>query len=275
VKAAPNPIDGFTVDRTAVSYIGHALQRPECILAERDGSLWTADARGGVVHLRPDGAQELITQCVAKDFSGGGEEVSRFVTGTLPNGLAFARSGDFLIANFGTDRLELMSRTGETRTLIDAIDGEPIGKVNFVLRDSKDRLWLTISTRIKDWTRAVRPSLADGYVAVHDGTSLRIVADDFGSPTRSASMPARNGSMSSRPAVPASRGYAFSRMAVWSTGKPSGRPITALSSMASRSTLTAICGAPIFSRTGCSQSRPKATCASFSMTIVRASQGRR
>jgi sugar lactone lactonase YvrE len=179
VKAAPNPIDGFTVDRTAVSYIGHALQRPECILAERDGSLWTADARGGVVHLRPDGAQELITQCVAKDFSGGGEEVSRFVTGTLPNGLAFARSGDFLIANFGTDRLELMSRTGETRTLIDAIDGEPIGKVNFVLRDSKDRLWLTISTRIKDWTRAVRPSLADGYVAVHDGTSLRIVADGF------------------------------------------------------------------------------------------------
>jgi hypothetical protein len=36
------------------------------------------------------------------------------VTGTLPNGLAFARNGDILIANFGTDRLEVMSRAGET-----------------------------------------------------------------------------------------------------------------------------------------------------------------
>jgi gluconolactonase len=179
VKPAPNPIDGFTVDRAAVSYIGHGLQRPECILAERDGSLWSADARGGVVHVRPDGVQHLVTQSVANNFAGGDDEVRRFTTGTLPNGLAFARSGDFLIANFGTDRLELMSRSGETRTLVDAIDGEPIGKVNFVLRDSKDRLWLTISTRIKDWMRALSPSVADGYVAVHDGTSLRIVADGF------------------------------------------------------------------------------------------------
>lgn len=30
-----------------------------------------------------------------------------------------------------------MTRTGETRTLYDRIDGQPIGKVNFVLRDSK------------------------------------------------------------------------------------------------------------------------------------------
>ena len=35
--------------------------------------------------------------------------------GTLPNGLAFARNGDFLISNFGTDCLEVMSRDGATR----------------------------------------------------------------------------------------------------------------------------------------------------------------
>lgn len=179
MKPAPNPIDGFTVDRAAISYVGEGLQRPECILAERDGSLWTADARGGVVHLRPDGAQELIAQSVAQGFAGGGGDASRFVKGTLPNGLAFARNGDILIANFGTDCLEVMSRTGATRTLVDSIDGAPIGKVNFVLRDSKDRLWLTISTRIKDWMRAVSPSIADGYVALYDGRSLRIVADGF------------------------------------------------------------------------------------------------
>lgn len=179
MNRASNPIDGFTVDRAALSYIGQSLQRPECILAERDGSLWAADARGGVTHIRPDGSQELVTQQAEHGFASGGDEAARYVTGTLPNGLAFARNGEILIANFGTDRLEAMSRKGETRTLADSIDGKPIGKVNFVLRDSKDRLWLTISTRIKDWMRAMSPSVSDGFVALYDGKALRIVAEGF------------------------------------------------------------------------------------------------
>ena len=175
----PNPLDGFTVDRASIAYVGQDLQRPECILAEKDGSLWTADARGGVVHIRPNGTQELIAQKTQTSLANGANEAARLVSGTLPNGLAFAGSGDILIANFGTDRLEVMSRTGETRTLIETIDGEPIGKVNFVLRDTKDRLWLTVSTRIKDWMRAMSPSIADGYIALYDGRALRIVADGF------------------------------------------------------------------------------------------------
>ena len=54
--------DGKSVFESALRYVGHDLQRPECILAERDGTLWTADARGGVVRLCPDGSQEIITQ---------------------------------------------------------------------------------------------------------------------------------------------------------------------------------------------------------------------
>jgi gluconolactonase len=172
-----NPIDGFTVDRASISYIGHDLQRPECILAERDGSLWSADARGGVVHIRPDGTQKLITQRAETGFAEAADEETRFVTGTLPNGLAFARNGDIVISNFGTDRLELMNRAGETRILVDTIDGEPIGKVNFVLRDSQDRLWLTVSTRIRNWMRAISPSIVDGFIALYDKGALRIVAD--------------------------------------------------------------------------------------------------
>ena len=85
--------------------------------------------------------------------------------GTLPNGMAFARNGDFLIANFGTDCLEVMTRDGSSRVLADSIDGQPIGKVNFVLRDSRDRLWVTVSTRIKNWMHALRTDLKDGYIA--------------------------------------------------------------------------------------------------------------
>ena len=176
---ANNPIDGFTVSADDLQYIGEDLQRPECILAEPDGSLWSADARGGVVHIRPDGSQALINQSHQTDFAEASDEATRFTEGTLPNGLAFAANGDILISNFGTDCLEVMRRDGETKVLYDSIDGAPIGKVNFVLRDSKDRIWLTISTRIKNWMEAISPSIADGYIAVVDEQGMRIAADGF------------------------------------------------------------------------------------------------
>lgn len=176
---ASNPVDGFEVDPAAIRTVGKDLQRPECILAEPDGSLWSADARGGVVHIRPDGTQRLIAQSSRTDFADAADDAARFTQGTLPNGLAFARNGDILISNFGTDRLELMKRTGETEILYDTIDGKPIGKVNFVLRDSRDRVWLTVSTMVPNWMDAARSKIVDGYVALADDKGLRIVADGF------------------------------------------------------------------------------------------------
>src|SRR5579871_4755399 len=175
----PNPIDGFTVDRSLIRYIGSGLQRPECILAERDGAIWCADARGGVVRIDESGNQTVVMQSVARMSSSATDEASHLTEGTLPNGLAFARNGDILVANFGTDRLEVMSRDGATKVLVDQIDGQPIGKVNFVLRDSRDRLWLTISTRIKNWMKAISPNVADGYIALVDDRGIRVVADGF------------------------------------------------------------------------------------------------
>ena len=118
-----NPLDAFTLDRAAIRTIGHDLQRPECILAERDGTLWAADARGGVMRIAPDGAQRFIGQRADERFASAASDSAeafeaKFTQGTLPNGLAFAANGDFLIANFGTDCLELMSRDGRTRTLL-------------------------------------------------------------------------------------------------------------------------------------------------------------
>ncbi|MEO6964709.1 MAG: SMP-30/gluconolactonase/LRE family protein [Acidobacteriaceae bacterium] len=177
--AMSNPILDFGINKSAVAYIGEGLQRPECLLAERNGCLWTADARGGVVRILPDGKQEIITQKVSGHFEGVASEADRYLEGTLPNGLAFARNGDILISNFGTDRLEIMTRNGDSKVLADSIEGEPIGKVNFVLRDSKDRIWITISTKIKNWMHALRPDLADGYIARYIDGKFRIVAEGF------------------------------------------------------------------------------------------------
>jgi sugar lactone lactonase YvrE len=159
--------------------VGENLQRPECILAERDGTLWSADARGGVMQIRPDGSQTLIAQKPDPHFDITRDASKSLLSGTLPNGLAFARNGGFLIANFGTDRLEVMTRDGETRVLMDQIDGKPLGKVNFVLRDRRERLWITISTRINPWSQAINSRFADGYIVLLDERGPRIVADGF------------------------------------------------------------------------------------------------
>ena len=179
-----NPLRGFTVDRAQIRTIGHELQRPECILAEPDGTLWAADARGGVTRIAPDGSQRFIGQRADARFASAAAASSaelehKFTTGTLPNGLAFAANGDILISNFGTDCLERMTREGDSRVLVDRIDGQPIGKVNFVLRDRKDRIWITVSTRINPWTTAAASRVQDGYIAVLERGVLRVVAEGF------------------------------------------------------------------------------------------------
>ena len=179
-----NPLRGFTVDRAQIRTIGHTLQRPECILAEPDGTLWAADARGGVTRIAPDGSQRFIGQRADARFASAAAASSaelehKFTTGTLPNGLAFAANGDILISNFGTDCLEVMTREGDSRVLVDRIDGQPIGKVNFVLRDRKDRIWITVSTRINPWTTAAASRVQDGYIAVLERGVLHVVAEGF------------------------------------------------------------------------------------------------
>jgi gluconolactonase len=146
--------------------------------------LWAADARGGVTRIGADGTQQFIGQRADQRFASAtaddaGAFEAKFTQGTLPNGLAFAANGDILISNFGTDRLEVMTRDGATRTLHDSIDGLPIGKVNFVLRDSRDRIWITVSTRVNPWTTAASSRVRDGYIAVVDADGLRVVADGF------------------------------------------------------------------------------------------------
>ncbi|MDH3499232.1 MAG: SMP-30/gluconolactonase/LRE family protein, partial [Acidimicrobiia bacterium] len=86
-------------------------------------------------------------------------------------------NGDILISNFGTDRLERMTRDGDNTVLYDSVNGDRIGKVNFVIRDSKDRIYMTISTMIVNWMEAISPNVADGRIVLVDEHGIRVVAD--------------------------------------------------------------------------------------------------
>ena len=174
-----NPILDFGIDPERLRYIGEGLQRPECILAEPDGVLWVADARGGVVRLAPDGSQRSSRSRSPDISRTPASEAHRYLRGHAAQRPRVRPQRRF-------PDLELRHRSPrgdaagwDDAVLADTIDGAAIGKVNFVLRDSKDRIWITVSTRMKNWMHALRTDLADGFLARYDEGAFRIVADGF------------------------------------------------------------------------------------------------
>jgi sugar lactone lactonase YvrE len=133
------------------------------------------------MRIDPDGTQQLITPFREQPATATTSFTDRYVQteGSLPNGLAFAANGDFLIANFGTDAVEIMTRAGYLRTLATEIDGKPLGKTNYVLRDSHNRIWLTVTTRTHPWTAQLTTRASDGYIVLIDEKGMHIVADGF------------------------------------------------------------------------------------------------
>ena len=176
-----NPLNGWQVERDTIGFIGHDLQRPECIIAQPDGSLWAADARGGVMHIAASGEQTLLAPKQMEGHETSFE--SRYVQSqgaSLPNGLALTEQGDFIICNWGLDRIEKLDRQGNTQVLFDQLDGKPMGKTNFPLRDRKGRIWFTVTTTMQPWTDSINSSVLDGYIGVIDAQGIRIVAEGFG-----------------------------------------------------------------------------------------------
>lgn len=193
-----NPIKNWKVNREEIQFLGHDLQRPECILTEPNGTIWTADARGGVMKINPNGSQVLITPFKESDdlttfkklsnLTNPKSEIpnlqfynSRYVQaqGSLPNGLCFDANGNLIIANWGTDHIEMMTAEGKLTTLVTEIEGKALGKANFPLRDSKGRIWFTVTTRTNPWTEQLNSRATDGYIALIDEKGVRIVAEGF------------------------------------------------------------------------------------------------
>ncbi len=154
-----------------VTLLGKELVRPECVLATRLGDLYTADWRGGVVQISPDGTERL--------FAG---ETSDLPEGLRPNGIALEPDGSFLIANLGTELggVWRLTRTGQVTPVLTEIDGNPVPPSNYVVRDFDGRLWLTVSTTIKPRSLDYRLDSRSGFIAVMDAKGARIVADGLG-----------------------------------------------------------------------------------------------
>lgn len=150
--------------------IGSGLVRPECVLATRAGDLFTADWRGGVAHVRPDGSQTL--------YSGPGPD------GLVlkPNGIALQRDGSFLVTHLGANEggVFRLTREGAVTPWLLGVDGVDLPPTNFVLLDDAGGAWVTVSTRLQPRALGYRRSCNDGFIVRVDQAGARIAADGLG-----------------------------------------------------------------------------------------------
>jgi len=166
----PQATHGRPVSLADVRFSGSGLNRPECVLCTARGDIFSADWRGGVAHIRPDGTQA---------FYGGEAPGGRAMR---PNGVALRRDGSFLLADLGEEAGGLfhLTREGRVTPLLEAVDGVALPPSNFVLEDALGRIWLTVSTRLKPRSLGYRAGVADGFIVLLDGGGARIVADGLG-----------------------------------------------------------------------------------------------
>ena len=142
-----NPLHGWQVDRAAISFVGRDLQRPECILAEADGTLWTADARGGVVRIAPGrdaGARRTAGRHGVRGLRLGRSLHARENASERTRVRTERRPRDRGLRP-GRDRPHDADR--RRRASCSRIGRAPLGKTNFVLADSRGRVWFTVTTR--------------------------------------------------------------------------------------------------------------------------------
>ncbi len=151
-------------------WIGTDLVRPECVLATASGDIFTADWRGGVAHIGPNGQQQLY---VGSPVDG---EVLK------PNGIALLRDGAFLLAHLGAERggVYRLDRDGQTRPVLQTVDGVDLPPTNYVVEDRQGRFWITVSTRLTPRSLGYRKTCDDGFVVMMDAKGARIVADGLG-----------------------------------------------------------------------------------------------
>ena len=151
-------------------FVGHALVRPECVLATAAGDLYTADWRGGVAHIRPDGSQLL--------YAGPGPDGLQL----KPNGVALLRDGSFLLTHLGDTQggVFRLQRNGQVEAWVQRVDGIDLPPTNFVVEDRQGRFWVTVSTRLMPRARGYRRSCNDGFIVRVDGRGAAIVADGLG-----------------------------------------------------------------------------------------------
>jgi len=155
----------------ALRPLGQGLNRPECVLAHSSGLVFASDwsGSGGVSVVAPNGDVAFI-------------QAKNAPRPMRPNGIALEPGGRFLLADLGTEfgGVWRLYPDGMVEPVVTEIESRPLPPTNFVFRDSRGRLWITVSTCQVPRHLGYRSDVADGFIALTDSQGTRIVADGLG-----------------------------------------------------------------------------------------------
>lgn len=148
------------IELDQVKTIGGGIIRPEGVMALDDGTIYTADARGGCARITTDGYVSLLGDL-----------------GGVPNGICIDTDGSIIVANIGNGKVQRLKSDGSHDVLAAKVDGRFMRAPNFPFIDSKGNLWVTNSTEHEDIDAVLRTPAPDGSVFVITPKGSRIVAD--------------------------------------------------------------------------------------------------
>jgi gluconolactonase len=141
--------------------IGAGIDRPEDVVAARDGRVFASDHQSAVAQIHADGS-----------FTRMGPR------GGAPNGINMDAQGRIVIANFGIYDGEAgpLQRfdpaTGKHETLLAEVGGRRLTSSNYPVIDRAGNIWCANSTSAPTWPDAL-DGRTDGFLFVHrpDGSS--------------------------------------------------------------------------------------------------------
>lgn len=101
-----------------------------------------------------------------------------------PNGIALENGGSILLAHMGDESggIFRLYPSGDCEEVVRTVESKPMPPANFVVQDSQQRIWITVSTRKTPRAADYRSDASSGFIAVAEPGShdARIVADNLG-----------------------------------------------------------------------------------------------
>lgn len=165
-------IENFKLTTNDFKFLGKNLVRPESMIASADGTLWVCDARGGVTKLSNN-------EQIAIGYDEHAQPSDTCELSSIPNGLAFYDNSSLLVADLGLGKLDRLNLDGTKETILDSIEGKPLGAVNHVLVDRRKRIWVSVSTTCSNWLDAASPNVSNGYIILIENNQARIVIEQL------------------------------------------------------------------------------------------------
>ena len=159
----PSSISTLEPSTVTISGFGAHLDRPECVLAFREGGIFASDRRHGVVRVVEGGFAPIPLAVPLPE-------------GFIANGVTFVPGEGFLVANIGDEGGVWRLAPGEAPApFLTSVGGRPLPPTNYV-HACEDEILISCSTRRSPRHLAYNAATADGFaLSVRDGQAKVIM----------------------------------------------------------------------------------------------------